>query len=290
MKDDAPAMPVVPSVCCVVLNWNGWRDTVACLASLQKSNYSHLEVLVVDNGSTDNSVHIIRERHPWVEILETHANLGFAGGTNHGIRLALDRGVNYVWLLNNDTIIETETLAALVAVAEADPNLGAIGSVLFYEDQPDKVQAWGGGTVSLWTGVIRTNRKSVIPDQLDYLTAASILVPSETFRQVGLLDEGYFMYWEDTDFSYRIRADGWKLGIAASARLLHKESASSGRKSPTMEGYVSTSGVRFLSKYAPLPWIPIFFLVFCRAARRFLAFEWKRGWAILTGLKGKRNI
>jgi GT2 family glycosyltransferase len=98
------------------------------------------------------------------------------------------------------------------------------------------------------------------------------------------------MYWEDTDFSYRIRADGWKLGVAASARLLHKESASSGRKSPTMEGYVSTSGVRFLSKYAPLPWIPIFFLVFCRAARRFLAFEWKRGWSILTGLKGKRNI
>jgi hypothetical protein len=283
--NDAASPATLPSVCCVVLNWNGWRDTIACLESLHRSTYPHLEILVVDNGSTDDSVRMIQQRDPSVEILEIHANLGFAGGNNRGIRLALDRGVRYVWLLNNDTIVEEETLTAMIAVAENDPRLGEIGSILYYADQPDKVQTWGGGAINLWAGTSRHYHEPVTSEKLDYLTGASVLIPSHVFRKVGLLDEGYFMYWEDTDFSYRIRASGWKLGVAASARLLHKESASSGRKSPTMERYVSVSGVRFLSKYAPLPWIPIFFLVFGRATRRLLAFEWRRGLAILAALR-----
>jgi GT2 family glycosyltransferase len=86
----SPAPP--PSVCCVVLNWNGWRDTVACLESLRHSSYPHLEIVVVDNGSTDDSARMIRQKDRTVEILEVHSNLGFAGGNNRGIRLALDRG------------------------------------------------------------------------------------------------------------------------------------------------------------------------------------------------------
>jgi GT2 family glycosyltransferase len=232
---------------------------------------------------------MIQEQHPWVEILETHANLGFAGGNNEGIRLALGRDAKYIWLLNNDTTVEPQTLSALVAAAEVDPSLGEIGSVLYYADQPDTVQAWGGGAINLWSGTSRHYHEPVASEKLDYLTGASVLIPSHVLRKVGLLDEGYFMYWEDTDFSYRIRASGWKLGIAASARLLHKESASSGRKSPIMERYVSVSGIRFLSKYAPIPWVPIFFLIFGRAARRFLVFEWERGWAILASLRANRN-
>lgn len=281
-------MPFVPPVCCIVLNWNGWRDTVECLKSLQGSDYSSLTVIVVDNGSTDDSVQRIRERHPWVKLLESHVNSGFAGGNNQGIRLALDHDAKYIWLLNNDTIVETQTLTALVTTAEADPSLGEIGSVLYYADQPDKIQAWGGGAINLWTGMSQHHHEPVSLKQLDYLTAASVLIPSHVLRIVGLLDEGYFMYWEDTDLSYRIRAAGWKLGIATSATLLHKEGSSSGRNYPTMERYVSASGVRFLRKFAPLPWIPIFFLVFCRAAKRFALFKWERGWAILAGLRGKQ--
>ena len=284
----SPAPP--PSVCCVVLNWNGWRDTVACLESLRHSSYPHLEIVVVDNGSTDDSARMIRQKDPTVEILEVHSNLGFAGGNNRGIRLALDRGVKYVWLLNNDTIVETETLTEMIAVAENDQQLGEVGCILYYADQPNKVQAWAGGAVSLWTGTSRHYRQPVPPERLDYLTAASVLIPSHVLRQVGLLDESYFMYWEDTDLSFRIRAAGWKLGVAPLATLLHKEGGSTGRKSAIMEGYVSASGVRFLSKFAPLPWIPIFFLVIVRALRRFLALEWSRGWATLSGIKGIRKI
>jgi GT2 family glycosyltransferase len=290
MEKSVATFEQVPSVCCVVLNWNGWRDTVMCLESLRKSDYSNLTILMVDNGSTDDSVSMVQKSCPWVEVLETHANLGFAGGNNHGIRLALDRGVKYIWLLNNDTIVEEGTLAALVAVAESDPELGEIGSVLFYAHQPDKVQTWGGGAISLWLGTSRHYYEPVAPEKLDYVSAASVLIPSHVLRQVGLLDDCYFMYWEDTDLSFRIRSSGWKLGVAPSATLLHKESASTGPKSAKLERYVSASGVRFMSKYAPLPWIPIFFLVFGRAARRFLIFEWKRGWATLNGLRDNFNL
>jgi GT2 family glycosyltransferase len=290
MNDHVSSEPTAPSVCCVLLNWNGWRDTIACLESLQKSTYPRLSVLLVDNGSTDNSIYFIREAHPWVDILETHANLGFAGGNNHGIRLALSRNVKYIWLLNNDTIIYGHTLGDMVAAAEENPLLGEIGSVLYYADQPDKVQAWGGGSIGLWTGVSRHYFEPVPPEKLDYLSGASVLIPSRIFHEVGLLDEKYFMYWEDTDFSYRVRAAGWKLGVANSATLLHRESASSGLKSPTLDRYVSASGIRFFLKFAPLPCIPIFFLVICRAAKRFVLFEWRRGWAILSGLRGSGKI
>jgi GT2 family glycosyltransferase len=279
-----------PPVCCVVLNWNGWRDTVVCLESLRKSDHPNLAILVVDNGSADDSVCKIQKECPWVEVLETHANLGFAGGNNRGIHLALDRGVKYVWLLNNDTIVETGTLTALVTAAESDPTLGEVGSVLFYANQPDKVQTWGGGAVNWWTGTSRHYYAPVAPEKLDYLSAASVLIPSHVLRQTGLLDDGYFMYWEDTDLSYRIRAAGWKLGVASSATLLHKESGSTGPKSVVLERYISASGVRFFLKFAPVPWIPIFFLVFGRAARRFLILEWKRGWATLSGLRDYLNV
>jgi GT2 family glycosyltransferase len=277
---------IIPSVICVLLNWNGWRDTVACLQSLLGSDYPNCSVIVVDNGSTDDSVSKIREAHPWVEILETHINLGFSGGNNYGIRLALDRHVKFVWLLNNDTIIHKHSLRELVAFAEENPLVGEIGSVLYYADQPDKVQAWGGGHINLWVGTSHHFHEPVSSNKLDFVTAASVLIPSIVFRQVGLLDEKYFMYWEDTDFSYRVRAAGWKLGVASSATLLHKENASTGRKSPRMDRYISASGIRFLLKFAPLPWIPIFFLVVVRAVKRLLVFEWKRAWATLSGLRG----
>jgi GT2 family glycosyltransferase len=290
MAKYTPSFEQFPSVCCIVLNWNGWRDTISCLESLRKSDYPHLTILVVDNGSTDDSICMIQKRCPWVEVLETHANLGFAGGNNQGIRRGLDRGAKYIWLLNNDTVVERGTLSAMVAVAENDPTLGEIGSVLFFADQPDKVQAWGGGEVNLWTGTSRHFFKPVAQEKIDYLTAASVLIPAHVLRQVGLLDDSYFMYWEDTDLSYRIRASGWKLGVAPTATLLHKESGSTGPKSALLERYISASGVRFFWKFAPLPLIPIFLLVFGRAARRFLVLEWRRGWATLNGFRDNLDI
>lgn len=282
--------PREASVTCIVLNWNGWQDTIACLESLQCTDYPNLSILVVDNGSTDNSVEKIRKSFEKIEILETVTNRGFAGANNLGIRLALDRQTDFVWLLNNDTVVEPGTLKALVTCAESDPKIGAVGSVLRYWHAPEKIQAWGGGTINLWTGY---STHLVGPEGLEsltYLNAASVLLRSSVLRKVGILDEGYYIYWEDADMSYRIRAAGYKLAVAPDACLLHKESATTGDKSPSKDRYISASGIRFLRKFAYFPPLPIFILIFGRALKRFAARDWPRGLAVLAGMAGPGHV
>ena len=128
-----------PTVYIILLNWHGWRDTIACLDSLASLDYTNYHLQVVDNGSTDNSVACIRAAHPEVSIIETGRNLGFSGGCNVGVRRALEEGADYIWLLNNDTTVDPQALSAMVAVAETDPKVGAIGSVLYYLDNPKDI-------------------------------------------------------------------------------------------------------------------------------------------------------
>ena len=243
----------MPSVVCIVLNWNGWRDTQNCLSALQKCDYGALTVFVVDNGSTDDSVEMLQKSHPWVQILQSGANLGFSGGCNVGIRTALHQRADYIWLLNNDTIPAPDALRALLSLAEADRNSGAIGSVMSYMDNPTQVQAWGGGRVNIWTGRTFHATRPHRDDWFDYLTAASILLRSSAIQQIGLLDENFFLYWEDTDYSYRLRASGWTLRVAQNATVLHKEHASTDRNTRVLQRHTIESGFRFLRKHSPLP-------------------------------------
>ena len=270
------------SVYCIVVNWNGWTDTLQCLDSLSRSDYANLTVLVVDNGSTNDSVVRIAAAYPKLEVIESSNNLGFGAGNNLGIRRAIEHGAEYVWLLNNDTVVTPDTLTALVSLAQAHPELGQIGSVLHYAHAPEKVAAWGGGQVNLWMGTSRHSIEPIAWEQLDFLTAASVLIPTRVLKEVGLFDERYFMYWEDTDLSFRIRRAGWKLGVAKGSTLLHKESASSRAKSPQFDKYITISGLRFARLFSPAPQLTGFMMVFGRAVRRFLAGEWQRGWAVLS--------
>src|ERR1700712_1112236 len=144
--EDRSSAGAVPEVVCVVLNWNGWRDTLPCLESLYAQDYARLRVLVVDNASSDDSVDRIRAAFPAAELVQSGTNGGFAAGCNVGVRLALKRRPEFIWLLNNDTVAPPDTLAKLVAVA-ADERTGIVGSVLRYADKPAMVQAWGGGSV-----------------------------------------------------------------------------------------------------------------------------------------------
>src|ERR1017187_67190 len=137
-----------PRVCVALLNWNGWRDTVECLTSLQKLDYEECELLVIDNASTNDSVLRIRERFAPIKIIQLEKNLGFAGGCNVGIRYAISHGAQYAWLLNNDTKVDPSALRALVEVAEADGCVGAVGSIIYDMQHPRRIQAWGGGRVS----------------------------------------------------------------------------------------------------------------------------------------------
>ncbi len=272
----------------ILLNWHGWRDAIICLDSLAFLDYTNYRVLVVDNGSSDDSVARIRAAHPQVLILETGRNLGFSGGCNVGIRRALEEGADYIWLLNNDTTVDPQALAAMVAVAEADPCVGAVGSVLYYMDNPKDIQAWGGGRVCFWSGRTRHNLYPVPTTQVHYLTAASILIRRTPLVDVGLLDENtFFMYWEDTDFSFRLRKEGWRLAVAERSIVLHKEHSATGKGSPLLDYYFNESAIRFFLRHASTPAVPIVIGVGGRLMKRILRGNMKGALSVVAGaIKG----
>jgi GT2 family glycosyltransferase len=273
----------------VLLNWNGWKDTVECLSSLQKLEYGNNRALVVDNGSTNDSVQHIRAQFPQVEIIEMGKNLGFAGGCNAGIRAAIDRGAEYVWLLNNDTTVDAGALRAMVDRAEADPKVGAVGSAIFSAAEPERLQAWGGGYVNFWLGRSRHFVGPVRDEQIQFLTGASLLLRRRTLGELGLLDEGFFMYWEDADYCFRLRRAGWRLAVAGDSKVWHKEQGSIGEKSALLDTYFNRSATRFFEKNAPTPFIPIWAGITLRIGKRTIAGDWKRARAVWAGVKEAEN-
>ena len=251
-------MKVGSVVYIILLNWHGWSDTIDCLNSLTSLEYTNYRVLVVDNGSTDDSVARIGAAYPEVRILETGRNLGFSGGCNVGIRCALEEGADYVWLLNNDTTVDRQALSAMVKAAEADNKIGAIGSVVYHMDCPEKIQAWGGGWVSYFTGRAGHNLSGSANTKIQYITGTSMLVKRKALETVGLLDEkNFFMYWEDVDFSFRLRKAGFSIGVAEKSRVLHKESSSVGKNSPRLDYYYNESALRFFKKNTAMSIWPI---------------------------------
>jgi GT2 family glycosyltransferase len=278
-----------PAVICVLLNWNGWRDTLACLRALAASDYPNMSLLVIDNGSTDGSVEHIRRAHPDIRLIETGRNLGFGAGANVGLRHALESHVDYVWLLNNDTEPHPQALSELVTKAGGNPALGAVGSVMRYLHDPQRIQAWGGGRVSEWVG---RSIHAVTPqadDWFDYITAASVLLSRRALEDVGLFDERFFLYWEDVDLAFRLRARGWRLGVAANSSVLHKENASTGGDRNVVARHSTASGLRFLSKYSPLPWLSIPLFICMRAARRLSSGQIRDIGSVTAGLRDYLN-
>lgn len=273
----------VPPVACIVLNWNSWQDTLACLAELKGIEYGNLTVIVVDNGSTNDSVTRIRQAHPAVELICTGRNLGYAGGVNAGIRPALERGAEFLWLLNNDAKPSPNALSALVDKALEAPDLGAVGSVLMYMSAQAEVQAWGGGRVNCWLGRSAHATSGKEDRWFDYLTGASLLLRRAALEQVGLFDDGFFLYWEDTDLGFRLRRRGWRLGVAAESVVLHKEGASSGDRR-RVDRHSTASGIRFLRKHAPIPWISVPMFLAARIANRLVRGDFAQTGDIIGGL------
>jgi len=273
-----------PLVITVLLNWNKWEYTAECLRSLQKLDYSNNQTVVVDNGSTNDSVARLRSLFPDVMLIENEKNLGFATGCNVGIRYALQQGASYVWLLNNDTVVHPHALTALVERAESDPQIGAVGSVIYDWERRDKVLAWGGGRISYWFGISRHVSVSVENEQLDFLTGASMLIRREAFGAIGLLDERFFLYWEDADFSIRLKKRSWKLAVAAHSKVWHRETATIGRRTEFQDYFYNVSATIFLRKHARFSLLPIFCLCAGRTTKRFAAGHFRRGIAVIKGI------
>lgn len=216
----------------IVLNWNGKEDTVECLESLRSTEYDNYQVVLVDNGSEDDSVKTVKENFPEVEIVETGKNLGFAGGNNVGINYAIEKGAEYVFLINNDTTVNSKYLEKLVEVAESNPQIGLAGSKIFYQQEPDTI--WFAGGKINWLKNkgehIGLNQKDS-PEynktkEVDYLTGCALLIKKEVIEKIGVLAEDYFLYYEDTDYSLRAKNAGYKIIYVPESVIYHKVSRS----------------------------------------------------------------
>lgn len=255
-----------PSVAIIILNWNGWRDTLNCVSSCQKLSWPNYSILVVDNGSTDDSEKYLRQNLPAdVAIIQSGANLGFAGGNNHGIRRAIQGGAEYVWLLNNDTEVDPEALTCLVAAMENGPEVGIAGSKIYYFDNPRTIWFAGGmwrkGRLHwLQRGANQTDDGQF--DQLttvDAVSGCSMLVRSAAIHKIGLMDENFFLYWEDTEWCARAQKYDYQVVFVPQSRVWHKISVSTVQSSFSQYYYFTRNGFFFLRQY-DLWMIPVFCL------------------------------
>lgn len=251
-----------PRVVIVLLNWNGWRDTLECLESLRNIDYQNYEVVVVDNGSTDESVteiSKIKSQIPNSTLLTNQENLGFSGGNNTGIRYAMERGADWVLVLNNDTIVEKNFLTEMLAIGESDERMSMVGATICFADKPEMIWHNGGGSFNWFTGSTPKDhgKKSIEynekPTELDFITAACVLVRREVIKKIGMLDERFFLYYEDVEWSLRARKAGFKLVWAPKAKIYHKVHASAGKLADPVIWYYHVRNVLLtVREHAPL--------------------------------------
>lgn len=208
----------------IILNWNGKADTLTCLEALAPQTPN---IVVVDNGSSDNSVAVIKKVFPDVKLIVTSKNLGYAGGNNVGIEYALGQGADLVLLLNNDTIPAPNFIASLQKAAHPTKILGAY-PLRFNE--PELLDHLGGiwdEKTATFTLVGQNEPKGFKTDKpLDYVCGCSILIPRQVFEAVGLLEPKFFLFWEEADLCWRARQAGFDIEVCYDAHLLHKVSAS----------------------------------------------------------------
>lgn len=279
-----------PQVACIVLNWNGWRDTIECLNALDECTYPQLTVMVVDNGSSDDSVARIQAAYPDILLLESRKNLGFAGCNNIGIRYALAHGADFIWLLNNDTKPAPDALSALVAKPLTDKGIGAVASVCYFADKPSIVQAWAGTRVNLWIGYVRNSTVPHGDHWFHALYGASMLIARAAIEDIGLLDDKFFLLWEETEFCLRLRKRGWRIAAAPDSRVLHKVNASTGGNAIILDRYSTASGLRILRLHSPAPRLASLAFLTIRFARRLLRFQFARCRSVWTGIEDYRRM
>lgn len=244
----------------VILNWNGLENTRRCLLSVFKSNHTPISIVVVDNGSkNDEAAQLEREFGTQITVLKNPENVGYTKGSNQGIRWCLERKLDFISLLNNDTHVAPDWLDELLVVARQSNRIGILTPKIFSSADPERI--WHtGGTVSLWTaktnGLVFDNIKKERPfyTKFDYCPGTAMLIRRQVVEQIGMLPEEYFAYMEDVEYSRRAKQATWFLAYVPKAHVWHK-------------GYASTGG-------DPFSVIPLFL----RVRNRIIFIKRNAGW------------
>lgn len=259
-------------VAVIILNFNGKKDTIECLQSLQKSTIP-VSIIVVDNGSREEfKVESSKLKVERLMIIRNKENLGFSGGNNVGIQYALENNFEYVVILNNDTIVDKNLIKNLFAAVKSDEKVGIVVPKVYFEKGYEfhktryktgdlgKV-VWYAGGIMDWNNVVGKHRGVDEVDsgqfekveETDFATGNCMLIPSRIFKKVGILDERYFLYYEDNDFSMRVKRAGYKIMYSPLAKLWHKNAASAGGSGSALQDYyISRNRLLFGMTYAPL--------------------------------------
>lgn len=317
----------------IILNWNGFADTCSCLDSLLPERHSNLQLVVVDNASSDNSCAEIRN---WAErtginlvslsradaesgelpntavgglvLIQTGANLGFAGGNNVGMRYALRMGADYIWLLNNDTVVSPAPLQPMLNAMGSGHAVGITGSCVLYYDRPQVVQTAGMKLGPFALTISHLGQGRSFPDsavtklrEVDCVPACSLLIRKEVIADIGLIDEDYFMYHEDIDWQIKARRAGWQIVYVPDSKILHKCGASTRKVSFVSAYYQSRNKFLLIAKtqgiLGPLLFLPLFLSYIRNVVKAYLSGERKAALSILhggkdflLGRKGVRNL
>jgi GT2 family glycosyltransferase len=325
----------------VILNYNGWQDTLECLESVYHSDYPNYQVIVCDNASSDGSLDQIKQwargercgpmkdgmkigtyTRQYIEkpityvefsfndnfreiekisdrsliLLKSDYNRGFSGGNNLGLQYALQRNdFFYIWILNNDTVVDSHALSALIARQMVMPNCGAVGSVLCYYKQPYIVQCIGGilnKKTFTTDSVAEKSLVTILPDNvfIELLAGASYLITQEFLQNVGLMDESYFLYYEEIELATRAKKMGWNITYARNSLVYHKGGATTGKTSTAYKDYhLIRSQLIFVRKYYPTCLSSLLQGYKKMFYRRIKHLHVKRAWAIYKGVHDGLN-
>ncbi len=248
-------MQPLPTIWSIIINWKCAEETCACLASLIPT-IDPATVIVIDNGSADGSVELIRARFPAVTLLPTDANLGFAKAANIGIAHALARGADAVLLLNNDTTVAPDTVARLAEQLASSEQIGVLSAKIFLTDQPGQLWSVGGvycnhNAIDLGAGELDQGQYDHA--QLDFVYGCAMLLSARMLYAVGGFDERFFMYYEDVDLCLRAGAAGFQVALAPAAHVWHLGSRSTSAKPGLKLYYEARSRQLFYAKHLSGP-------------------------------------
>lgn len=265
-------------VAAIILNYNGFDDTMACLESVLKGECVPETIVVVDNMSPDGSGDRLKtaianvdstrvqdtqatdKNIPTIEFMQNNENTGYAGGNNHAmLRLLNQNPPEYFWIINNDVVVRDTSLLELISVADANENVGFIGSVSVYKSNPDRIQAWGGGKIFPLLGKSKLLYKneclsSIVEKQSahevpDYIMGNSLLVKREVVFHAGVMDPTYFMYSEEADWQKRAERFGWQRAVSKKSVVEHGDSVSTSSDRSNYHYYRDRAAILYVKRF-----------------------------------------